>query len=106
MGFSASDAVKPLDYNGMGEYGIPDGTIAEPSNEALAAFIEAIQDLAKPVAEGEPEPTGLESLAKAHVAASNLCSGTPTAEQFAALPPRLFREFIKWLASEFIDPKS
>lgn len=101
MGFNAASALEPLAYDGMEQYGIPDGTIAEPTNAALLAFMDAIQGLANDT-EGT---SGTELLARAHKAASDLCSGTPTAEQFAALPPRLFREFIKWLASEFIDPK-
>lgn len=101
MGFDGAAALQPLSYTGLGAYGIADGTIPEPSNEALVTFMEAIAGLAD-----QPEgTTGEELLAKAHEAAAGLCSGTPSAEQFAALPPRLFREFIKWLASEFTDPK-
>ena len=101
MAFDGAAALQPLDYNGMAAYGIPDGTVAEPSNEALVAFITAVQALG----EAPEGTTGVELLAQAHVAASNLCSGTPSTEQFAALPPRLFREFIKWLSAEFLDPK-
>lgn len=94
-------AVEALDYKGLEAYGIPNGTIAEPSNEALATFLEEISGLGD-----APEgTTGLELLAKAHKATSDLCSGNPSTEQFAALPPRLFREFIKWLAGEFTNPK-
>ncbi len=101
MGFDATGAVRPLEYKGMAEYGIPDGEIAEPSNSALTAFFAAISELQN-VSE---DTTGEEVLAKVHTATSNFCSGTPSVEQFAALPPRLFREFAKWLASEFTDPK-
>lgn len=101
MGFDGTAALQPLDYKGMTEWGIPDGTVPEPTNEALMAFVSAIQGLA----EAGDDVSGAELLARAHQATSDLCSGTPTAEQFAALPPRLFREFAKWLASEFTDPK-
>jgi len=101
MAFDGANALEPLAYTGMSQYGIPDGSIAEPSNEAFVGFLTAIQGLADDT-EGS---SGVDLLARAHQAASDLCSGTPTAEQFAALPPRLFREFIKWLASEFTDPK-
>lgn len=101
MGFDASSAVEPLAYTGMAEYGIPDGVIAEPSNAALVAFITAIQALSN----ADETTSGEEVLAAAHKATSDLCSGSPTVEQFAALPPRLFREFIKWLSSEFTNPK-
>lgn len=101
MAFDGASAVQPLDYKGLDAYGIPDGTISEPTNAGLATFLTAMQALA---ASGE-ETTGEEALAKVHQAASDLCSGNPTAEQFANVPPRLFREFIKWLASEFTDPK-
>lgn len=101
MGFDGASAVKPLDYFGMGQHGIPDGTVAEPTNERLATFLEAIKGLS----EAPEGTTGLELLAQAHQATADLCDGTPSAEQFAALPPRLFREFAKWLAGEFTDPK-
>ena len=94
---------------GMGAYGIPDGTITEPTNDVLVAFFTAIGDLrtlGTTPAEGEDATaTGLEVLAKVQQATADLCSGNPSAEQFAALPPRLFREFVKWLAGEFTDPK-
>jgi hypothetical protein len=100
MGFDGASATEPLDYKGLAEFGIPDGTIAEPTNERLVAFFDAIGELAK--VEGE---SGTDLLARVQQATSDLCSGTPSAEQFAALPPRLFREFIKWLAGEFTNPK-
>lgn len=100
-GFDGAGALAPLDYKGLETYGIADGTVAEPSNEALAAFLEAIAALGE-----APEGTsGLELLTQAHQATADLCSGTPSVEQFASLPPRLFREFIKWLAGEFTNPK-
>lgn len=101
MGFDGAAVLQPLSYTGLTEYGIPDGVIAEPSNDALAAFVEAISSLS---AAGE-DVSGAETLTRAHQAAADLCSGTPSVEQFASMPPRLFREFIKWLASEFADPK-
>ncbi len=101
MGFDGSAVLRPLDYKGMSEWGVPDGTIAEPSNEKLLAFFDAVSALAS----NEGEASGEELLSRAHQATSELCSGIPSAEQFAALPPRLFREFAKWLASEFTDPK-
>ena len=101
MAFDATNAVKPLDYTGLSEYGIPDGTIAEPTNAALVAFFTAISDLAN----APEDATGEEVLARVQKATSDFCSGTPSAEQFAAMPPRLFREFAKWLSSEFSDLK-
>ncbi len=101
MGFDAGAALQPLDYKGMADFGIPDGTIAEPSNEALLTFLTAIDEMA-----ANPDgASGTELLTRAHEATSGLCSGTPSVEQFAALPPRLFSEFVKWLASEFTNPK-
>lgn len=100
MGFDAATALEPLSYTGLGEYGIPDGTVPEPSNDTLVAFLTQAEQLA--TLQGEP---GAEVLARVHQAASDLCGGSITAEQFSNVPPRLFREFVKWLSSEFLDPK-
>lgn len=100
-GFDASGVLEPLSYTGLSAYGIPDGVVSEPSNAALAAFVGAISALQ----DAPDDASGEDILAKVHQATSDFCSGTPTVEQFAAMPPRLFREFAKWLASEFIDPK-
>lgn len=109
-GFDAG-VVKPLDYKGLGVYGIEDGVVAEPTNEALVAFLTAVQDLrdsGEPAVEGEeakPALTGEEALVQMHQACADLCSGTPSAEQFAKVPPRVFKAFVQWLAGEFTDPK-
>lgn len=101
MAFDGASAIEPLSYTGLTAFGIPDGTIPEPTNEALVAFMGAVQALAE-----QPEGTTPEALlGQAHEAAASLCSGTPSADQLAGLPPRLFREFVKWLAGEFTDPK-
>ncbi len=100
MGFDGAAAIEPLAYSGMSQYGIPDGVIPEPSNAALVAFMDAVSGLA-----ADTESTGGDLLDRVHQAASDLCSGVITPDQFAAMPPRLFREFVKWLASEFTDPK-
>ncbi len=101
MGFDATKAVEPLAYSGMSEFGIPDGVIQEPTNENLAQFFDAILAL-RDESEGLSGP---EALSRAHKATSDLCSGVPTAEQFAALPPRLFRAFVEWIGGEFTGPK-
>lgn len=101
MAFDGSKVIEPLAYSGMAEFGIPDGVIKEPTNDALVTFITAIQALS----DESENASGTDVLAQVQEATSQFCSGVPTKEQFAALPPRLFREFAKWLASEFIDPK-
>lgn len=101
MAFDGGAVIEPLAYSGMEAYGIPDGVIKEPSNDALVAFITAIQALS----DESDSITGADALAQVQEATAQFCSGVPSKDQFAALPPRLFREFAKWLASEFIDPK-
>ena len=99
-------AVESLDYKGLDQFGIPDGTIAEPTNDQLIAFLTSVEALRTTEGdEATPALTGEEALAKVQEATSALCSGNPTAEQFAAVPPRVFKAFIKWLAGEFTDPK-
>lgn len=100
-GFDGAAAIEPLAYTGLGQYGIPDGVIPEPTNDGLVAFFTAVEGLDNP-AEGV---TGEDILALVQKATSAFCSGVITPEQFAAMPPRLFREFAKWLVSEFADPK-
>lgn len=107
MGFDAATAIaEPLDYKGLSEWGIADGTVPEPTAQALVRFVEVLQELEN--IEGTPEAGvgAAEVMQRAQAATAELCGGTPTAEQFAALPVRLFMAFVKWLAGELLGPKA
>lgn len=95
-------SLAPLDYKGLSEWGVSDGTVAEPTGEALARFLESVAAVR---GDDEAKPAGEDALTVIYKATSDLCSGTPTAEQFAVLPVRIFRAFVQWLVGEFTDPK-
>ncbi len=106
MGFDASNAIEPLAYSGMSEWGIPDGTIPEPTAGAFEAFVAVARDLAATTEGTDATIIDETDLTKRlYEATSALCSGVITADQLAGLPVRLFRAFIQWLLSEFTDPK-
>jgi hypothetical protein len=99
------------------------GTTKEPSDEAVQkmqrAFIDATKGL-NPAEDVDPEDRRAvakalndlprEAFAKAEEdilnALAELCQGSPTRDQLAALPYRQKREYIKWLQGQLMNPES
>lgn len=105
----------------------PHGIVAEPSAGQITAFTQAIRRLVGPaltdaagsqdiammspaemaakLAEAEAtDAAGIETLGKLIVAVSDVCSGSPSAEEISALPYRGQQAFFGYVVGTFIDP--
>jgi hypothetical protein len=129
-GFNAATVVEALDYTFEPYVPSCHGTIKEPSDEQIIAFMEDMKALfaegsqkglkeTERDARGNPDPAdllaGLDALNPADTGAmmkkmngvfAALCSGKPTAIQIGKLPLRRRAAFFAWLQSEAISPEA
>lgn len=101
---------------------VPDakGVIPEPSSNQIAVFLETLRQV-MPVTEGSDGSVVLDVAALADrfkdsdgdevemilaAAVSEVCSGTPTAEQVLALPYRVKARFYGWVIGTFLSPEA
>jgi hypothetical protein len=131
VSFDAGSEVEPLDYNFdtiakryPGRYpeleGVT-GTVPEPSDDAVQTFqrrltaatvdLLPVIDMDDRVAVAKalrdmPEETFAKADQTIIDAVGELCAGSPTREQIAALPFRLRRKFVAWLQRELMNPES
>ena len=132
MGFAASGAVAPLEWD-LRPYIDAHGVTPEPSQAKLDAYSTTMMGLfdqfdldlpataserdidaaltgavldGKSMSEAAPELAKLrEQITKTRVkAACGVCSGKPTIEQVSKLPPRLRESFLGWVAGWAADP--
>lgn len=116
--FTAGEVVEPLQFDWNPHYDLT-GTIAEPSEAQLEKFLtdimavqqeaekqvkalEGVTDpakLAKAMAR-LPEGSIVKQLQKMNKPYADLCSGFPSEEQIAKLPPRVRLAFFAWLGAE------
>ncbi len=128
--FDAGAVVEPLDYDFTTVRGYSrksaKGTITEPSDEKIAAFLTSLRDTMKEagtiVGNGVgdvTDPTAFfgqldsydpekllgvfRGLATAYAA---LCSGHPSAEEIMDLPLRVRVKFFAWLQEEVVSPEA
>ena len=128
--FDAGAVVEPLDFDFTTVKGYPHrrakGDIPEPSDKQIATFLGKIRDImkqAKGLAEGSDidpaDPMGflnqldsydpdkfLEVFQTMSDAYSELCSGTPSAEEISALPMRVRALFFAWIQGEVVSPEA
>lgn len=142
--FNAGEVVESLEWDFRGrrpdgtvppgwprELSTAHGTIKEPSDQAIATFLENVRDLSTDAAkldaqsrkmiEGlgteDPEkiaaavkdlPVGsmLTMMGGLAEAFSKLCSGHPTKNQIMALPMRVRVQFFNWLQTEVVSPEA
>jgi hypothetical protein len=117
-GFVAADKVEPLAYDFTTAPGYtPEwpgaGVVPEPTAEALAAFLEGVNDYRKAITASADDPTaaaqfaGTAAFDKVRQLVTAVTGGDPSAEQIAALPPRYLSAFAAWLLRELggTDPK-
>jgi hypothetical protein len=130
--FDAGAVVEPLDYDFTTVRGYPHrkarGTIAEPNDEKIAAFIASLRDMMQAagsiVGDGGSadiaiDPTAFlgqldsydpekllgvfRGLATTY---ADLCSGQPSAEEIMDLPLRVRVRFFAWLQQEVVSPEA
>lgn len=115
-GFNAGSSIEPLHYDFTTvEGGEGKGTIPEPSQEQIEAFVSNFQALVSDLqsrTNGEASGEDVDE-AMSHIRelrkhstqyVSELCSGTPSIEEIESLPPRLQTAFTKWVRQEITDP--
>lgn len=122
MGFDASKAVEPLNYD-FTAYGGKKGTIAEPTAAQIGEFFTALQRAVNETigkrstsvdpnsAEGRQEmldtmanldENAFENMQTRMVeAVADLCSGSPDVAAINKLPYRVQQRFIEWISGEF-----
>lgn len=127
--FDAGSVVEPLDYDFTTVRGYKrksaKGTITEPNDEKIAAFISSLRDMMKEA--GSIVGDGVEDLANPATffaqldsydpekflgvfrgmatAYSDLCSGSPSVEEIIDLPLRVRVRFFAWLQGEVVSPE-
>lgn len=129
--FDAGAVVEPLDYDFTTVRGYPHrkakGVIAEPNDAKIAAFIASLRDMMKEagsIVGAAPadiavdptaflgqldsyEPDKLLSVFSGLAAAySDLCSGSPSAQEIMDLPLRVRVKFFAWLQEEVVSPEA
>lgn len=122
-GFVAQGVVEALDYD-FRPFVNAHGTIKEPTDQQVAAWLEDIKKLTKEMEDKLPggitgdDPgaliQALDDLDTESVmsvmgdmagAYSKLCSGDPSAKQILNLPMRIRQVFFRWLQGEVMDPE-
>ena len=123
-GFEAQGVVEALDWD-FNPYVAARGTIPEPTDNQIAAFLTGVKatikeveaDLPDGITENDPvallammedlDPAKtIEQIGKMAEIYSALCSGTPTVEQIMALPMRVRNIFFAWLQAEVMSPEA
>lgn len=130
-GFTAAGVVEPLDYDFTAIPGFAEfkGTVKEPSQPQVAAYLKAARDEVKRITESvnsadggdafgdtgvvamladmsfRAESLGPEALKRQAQFISALCSGSPSATQLQKLPHRFMVAFVRWLSKEILDPE-
>lgn len=117
MGFNASKAVEPLDYD-FSEF-VPGciGTIPEPSQAAMRDYQRALIKIQKRVQDVQPDEDAyakltaeeLETLSETvekitdeiDVITATLCKNKPSAKEVGKLPHRVKMAFATWLQEQF-----
>jgi hypothetical protein len=122
-GFNAGSVVEPLDYD-FRPFVDAHGTITEPTDAKIAAYLDGIKAIIKkaegliPEGVDENDPgalvKALDNLEASAVVGvmgemaelySKLCSGKPTKAQILNLPMRIRQVFFAWLQSEVMSPE-
>lgn len=119
--FTAETVVEALEYTLL-PYVDSKGVIPEPSTLQVQAFMNAQaterERLRKELAglpDDEPLEATLKRLGSKQVEAAvkrnaqmyaALCSGTPSAEELAALPHRIFAAFAAWVSEQILNPEA
>ena len=117
-GFIAAEKVEPLAYDFTTAQGYsPEwpgaGVVPEPTAEALAAFLEGVNEYRRAIVAAADDPTaatqfaGTAAFDKVRQLVTDVCGGEPTPDQIAALPQRYLSAFAAWLLGELGggDPK-
>jgi len=124
--FDAGSVVDPLEYDFTTVTGYKHrtakGTIPEPSEEKIAAFLTSLRDTMKDTNGADVDLTDpsvflaqldqydpdkfLSLYRSISVACAELCSGHPTAQQISDLPLRIRMQFFKWLFGEVMSPEA
>jgi hypothetical protein len=106
--FNSKDSVSPLDYDFSEHVPGVKGTIPEPTGALLDEFRGTLTQFFN--LDGELKEKNLtkedQDLLKVALidALADVCAGSPTREQIEALPYRPQLAFIKWMASEILNP--
>ena len=122
--FNAGTVVEGLDWT-FEPFVHASGTIREPNDEQIAAYLADVKAIGQEVREKVPDaPEGsnpadlmaaLENLDLGQVAEltgkmagimAALCSGDPSKETILALPPRRRTMFYGWLQAEVMSPEA
>jgi hypothetical protein len=120
-GFNAESVVEPLEFT-LKPYAEASGVIPEPSTLQVQAYMNAVRlenERIRKEITGIPDDEPLEktlkrmgpkqveeSIRRNSEIYSALCSGTPSAEDLAKLPHRVFAAFTAWLSKEMLDPEA
>ena len=131
MGFNASEQVEPLEYD-FTYFGTANppisvlanakGEIPEPSDQAVTTMQRKLTAATKRFLPDNIDPNNQVAMNQAMAqipedafsraeqeildAIAELCNGSPTREQLAALPYRHKRKFIAWLQRQLMNPES
>jgi hypothetical protein len=128
--FSAESVVEALDFTfaykiGKKKVPGPEGTIEEPSDKQIAAFLNGIKRITREAQAKLPDDAPASTPAELIDAADNLdpevlvslmrdmaetysalCSGFPSTEDIIALPMRRRQGFYVWLQQEVMSPEA
>ena len=123
-GFDAGSVVEPLSYT-FRPHVEAAGTIREPDDKQIAAFLTGLKEIGAEFRDKIPEDvdTGnpaeilaaiedldtsvvLQVNAKLAGLYADLCSGAPSRSQVLALPPRIRTIFFSWLQQEVLSPEA
>lgn len=123
-GFKAEGVVEALDFD-LRPFVQAHGTIPEPTDRQIAAFMAGVKDTFQAAQKDLPEGVDLEdpvsmlgalddldpeiqirAMNKLNEVYAELCSDTPTAEQIGQLPMRIRTVFFNWLQQEVMAPEA
>jgi hypothetical protein len=123
-GFKAEGVVEALDYD-LRPYVQAHGTIPEPTDRQIAAFMAGVKATFKEAQKDLPDGIDLEdpvsmlgalddldpdvqinAMNKLSGVYAELCSNTPTGEQISQLPMRIRTIFFNWLQQEVMAPEA
>jgi hypothetical protein len=123
-GFVADGVVEALDWD-FKPYVKASGTIPEPTDKQIAAFLTGLKTVFKEAEKDLPKDLDLEdpgvllgaidnldpevqitAMGKIAAVYAALCSDTPTEEQISQLPMRVRTIFFNWLQQEVMAPEA